>query len=64
MWKEEASLIPAAYEPFGDRLPEGLWREYEALVDRLERWPAGFVEIESMLRQGRLSKTVAWAESA
>ena len=64
VWKEEASLIPAAYEPFGDRLPEGLWREYEALVDRLERWPAGFVEIEGMLRQGRLAKTVAWAESA
>ncbi len=63
VWKEEAALIPAAYEPFGDRLPEALWREYEALVDRLERWPAGFVPIEGMLRQGRLSKTVAWAEA-
>jgi phosphoenolpyruvate carboxykinase (GTP) len=35
VWREEASLIPPAYERFGDRLPDELWRQYEALVDRL-----------------------------
>ena len=36
VWREEASLIPAAYDRFGDRLPAVLWEEYEALVGRLE----------------------------
>jgi phosphoenolpyruvate carboxykinase (GTP) len=40
VWKEEASLIPAAYEKFGDRLPRELWAEHEALVERLEKAPA------------------------
>jgi phosphoenolpyruvate carboxykinase (GTP) len=35
VWTEEASLIPPAYQKFGARMPEGLWREYEALVARL-----------------------------
>ena len=35
IWREEASLIPAAYEKFGDRLPSELWRQYEGLVERL-----------------------------
>ncbi len=35
VWREEAALIPAAYERFGDRLPNELWAQYEALVDRL-----------------------------
>ena len=35
VWREEASLIPAAYEKFGDRLPEALWDQHEALVERL-----------------------------
>ena len=35
VWAEEAALIPAAYERFGDRLPAGLWAEYKALTDRL-----------------------------
>ncbi|MEO8926247.1 MAG: phosphoenolpyruvate carboxykinase (GTP) [Caulobacteraceae bacterium] len=35
VWREEAALIGPAYEKFGDRLPAGLWREYEALLDRL-----------------------------
>jgi phosphoenolpyruvate carboxykinase (GTP) len=39
VWKEEASLIPEAYYKFGDRLPQGLWQEHEALIDRLEAWP-------------------------
>ncbi len=36
VWKEEASLIPAAYEKFGARLPQALWDEHEALIERLE----------------------------
>jgi phosphoenolpyruvate carboxykinase (GTP) len=35
LWREEAALIAPAYEAFGDRLPAGLWREYEALLERL-----------------------------
>ncbi len=35
VWAEEASLIPAAYERFGERMPKGLWDEYEALLGRL-----------------------------
>ncbi len=36
VWKEEAALIPPAYEKFGERLPVALWAEYEQLVGRLE----------------------------
>ncbi len=39
VWKEEASLIPAAYEKFGARLPRALWDEHEALIERLEGRP-------------------------
>jgi phosphoenolpyruvate carboxykinase (GTP) len=39
VWKEEAALIPASYEKFGDRLPQALWDEHEALIQRLEAWP-------------------------
>ncbi|HEX5380567.1 MAG TPA: phosphoenolpyruvate carboxykinase (GTP) [Phenylobacterium sp.] len=35
VWREEAALIPAAYEKFGDRMPEALWDQYKALVSRL-----------------------------
>ncbi|MFI6485797.1 phosphoenolpyruvate carboxykinase (GTP) [Nonomuraea sp. NPDC050663] len=35
VWREEASLIPAHFETFGDHLPKELWEEYQALVDRL-----------------------------
>jgi phosphoenolpyruvate carboxykinase (GTP) len=35
VWREEASLIPAAYEKFGARLPQELWSQYEALLTRL-----------------------------
>ncbi|MFJ2028856.1 phosphoenolpyruvate carboxykinase (GTP) [Streptosporangium sp. NPDC087985] len=35
VWKEEASLIPAFFETFGDHLPKELWDEYNALVERL-----------------------------
>jgi phosphoenolpyruvate carboxykinase (GTP) len=40
VWKEEASLIPAAYEKFGEHLPAALWAQHEALVHRLEHAPA------------------------
>jgi phosphoenolpyruvate carboxykinase (GTP) len=39
VWKEEASLIPSAYEKFGDRLPQALWDEHDALIERLEAHP-------------------------
>ena len=35
VWSEEASLIPAFYEKFGERLPRTLWKQHEALVERL-----------------------------
>jgi phosphoenolpyruvate carboxykinase (GTP) len=35
VWRDEAALIPAFYERFGDRLPAALWAQYEALVERL-----------------------------
>jgi phosphoenolpyruvate carboxykinase (GTP) len=34
-WQAEAELIPAHFERFGDRLPAGLWDEYQALLDRI-----------------------------
>ena len=40
VWREEAALIPSAYETFGARLPQALWDEYEALVARLDTLPA------------------------
>ncbi|MGZ3346631.1 MAG: phosphoenolpyruvate carboxykinase (GTP) [Caulobacteraceae bacterium] len=39
VWKEEASLIPSFYERFAGRLPQALWDEHEALIQRLEAWP-------------------------
>ncbi|MEU7896692.1 phosphoenolpyruvate carboxykinase (GTP) [Nonomuraea sp. NPDC049152] len=35
VWREEAALIPAHFEKFGDHLPKELWAEYEALLERL-----------------------------
>jgi len=37
VWAEEAGLIPEHYARFGDRLPAELSRQYEALIERLER---------------------------
>jgi phosphoenolpyruvate carboxykinase (GTP) len=34
-WQEEAALIPAHYERFGEHLPAELWAEYRELVARL-----------------------------
>ncbi|HRD28342.1 MAG TPA: phosphoenolpyruvate carboxykinase (GTP) [Caulobacter sp.] len=36
IWREEASLIPAFYEKFGDRMPAELWSQLKALKARLE----------------------------
>ncbi|MEU4833222.1 phosphoenolpyruvate carboxykinase (GTP) [Streptosporangium sp. NPDC023615] len=35
VWRQEAALIPAFFETFGDRMPKELWEEYEALLARL-----------------------------
>ena len=35
VWSEEADLIPEAYSRFGERLPDELWTEYDALRGRL-----------------------------
>ncbi|GIH49076.1 phosphoenolpyruvate carboxykinase (GTP) [Microbispora rosea] len=35
VWREEAALIPPHFETFGDHMPEELWDEYRALVQRL-----------------------------
>jgi phosphoenolpyruvate carboxykinase (GTP) len=35
VWKQEADLIPAHYQTFGDHLPAELWSEHQALVERL-----------------------------
>jgi phosphoenolpyruvate carboxykinase (GTP) len=37
VWREEAALIPPAYETFGERLPSALWAEHAALLDRLDQ---------------------------
>ncbi|WEK58767.1 MAG: phosphoenolpyruvate carboxykinase (GTP) [Candidatus Brevundimonas phytovorans] len=36
VWTEEAALIPAFYEKFGERLPKALWGQHTALTKRLE----------------------------
>jgi phosphoenolpyruvate carboxykinase (GTP) len=35
VWAEEASLVTPHYEKFGDRLPQRLWDELAALIERL-----------------------------
>ncbi|MER7210901.1 phosphoenolpyruvate carboxykinase (GTP) [Streptosporangium sp. NPDC000239] len=35
VWRQEAALVPAFFETFGDHLPRELWDEYRALVERL-----------------------------
>jgi phosphoenolpyruvate carboxykinase (GTP) len=37
VWRDEAALIPAFYERFGDHLPAALWDEYRALLERLAK---------------------------
>jgi phosphoenolpyruvate carboxykinase (GTP) len=49
VWKEEAALIPAHYEKFGERLPQDLWDELEALTERLEAYA------DAIERSGKVS---------
>ncbi|KAA9375353.1 phosphoenolpyruvate carboxykinase (GTP) [Microbispora cellulosiformans] len=35
VWREEAALIPSHFATFGDHMPQELWDEYHALVERL-----------------------------
>ena len=35
VWREEAGLIPAFFDKFGDRLPKALWDQHKQLVSRL-----------------------------
>ncbi|MGW4382852.1 phosphoenolpyruvate carboxykinase (GTP) [Kitasatospora sp. NPDC004531] len=35
IWKQEAALVPAHLEMFGEHTPKELWDEYQALVERL-----------------------------
>jgi phosphoenolpyruvate carboxykinase (GTP) len=46
VWKEEAALIPPDYAKFGDRLPEALWEQHRALLERLENASAKLVAAE------------------
>jgi phosphoenolpyruvate carboxykinase (GTP) len=45
VWREEASLIPAFYEKFGDRMPAELWSQLNALKARLEGAGAKVAEL-------------------
>ena len=46
VWKQEAALIGPDYARFGDRLPEALWAQHRALIERLERASANLVAAE------------------
>ncbi|MFI5760060.1 phosphoenolpyruvate carboxykinase (GTP) [Streptomyces sp. NPDC051563] len=35
VWRDEASLVPAHLNTYGDHTPKELWEQYEALVERL-----------------------------
>ncbi|GAA3989723.1 phosphoenolpyruvate carboxykinase (GTP) [Thermobifida alba] len=35
VWRQEADLVPEFFKSFGERLPDELWEEYEALRQRL-----------------------------
>ena len=35
IWRQEAALVPAFYERFGDHMPKALWDELDALTERL-----------------------------
>ena len=36
VWREEAGLIPAFFDRFGERLPKALWDQHVALKRRLD----------------------------
>src|SRR5262249_26086876 len=41
VWMEEAEPVRLHYEKLGDRLPQALWDEHAALIERLEQHRAG-----------------------
>jgi phosphoenolpyruvate carboxykinase (GTP) len=57
VWDEEASLVTPHYEKFGDRLPQRLWDEHEALLARLADARSGKVKIAA--ERGPASPRVA-----
>ena len=46
VWAEEAALIPAFYEKFGDRLPKALWAQHAALTNRIKQDRASAIAAE------------------
>ena len=46
VWAEEAALIPAFYEKFGDRLPKALWDQHAALTARIDARRAAAIAAE------------------
>ena len=46
VWAEEADLIPAFYEKFGDRLPKALWEQHASLVARVDAHRAAAMAAE------------------
>ena len=46
VWAEEAALIPAFYDKFGDRLPRALWDQHAALTARVEETRAAAIAAE------------------
>ena len=49
VWEEEAALIAAAYEVYGDRLPQALWDQHAELVTRLKRAGSDLASPESLV---------------
>ena len=46
VWTEEAALIPAFFERFGERLPAALWAQHAALTERLSAERAAAIAAE------------------
>jgi phosphoenolpyruvate carboxykinase (GTP) len=46
VWAEEAALIPAFYEMFGERLPAALWNQHAALTARIAETRAAAIAAE------------------
>ncbi len=64
VWDEEANLIPAHYEKFGDRLPQQLWDEYAALIERLGEARSGKPMKAAAARAAQAPRQVAGNASA
>ena len=53
VWAQEAALIERDYKEYGDRLPDALWDELEALRQRLRQAPAGTSQRGQMKQSAR-----------